>query len=58
MSTPQTINPAGAPRLYPPLEDAPPGPPAAEVEARQDPEHTKRDFLRDLDRATRRMGDR
>lgn len=52
-----TINPAGSALLQ--IDDTPmPGPPAPEVEERQDPTHTKADFLRDLDKVTQRRDDR
>ena len=31
------------------------GPPAADVQAKEDPDHTESDFLADLKRATRRV---
>ena len=37
-----------------PDNDPPPGPPSEDVERKQDPEHTTRDFLRDLAKVTRR----
>lgn len=52
-----TSNPAGSPKVTP-LAPVPPGPPAPDVAAKQDPSHSKADFARDLDKATRRTGDR
>lgn len=34
--------------------DKPPEPPSEDVAAKQDPEHSEADFLRDLGKATRR----
>jgi hypothetical protein len=53
----KTLNPAGTTLLQ--IDDNKvPGPPAPDVAAKQDPEHTQVDFLRDLDKVTQRPDDR
>jgi hypothetical protein len=47
-----TENPVGAPLLTTPASSA--AAPSAEVIVKQDPEHTKEDFMGDLGRATQR----
>jgi hypothetical protein len=48
-----TVNPAGTALLQ--IDDnAQPRPPAPDVAAKQVPDHSKADFLRDLDKVTQR----
>jgi hypothetical protein len=59
---PLTANPAGSPRVTQRVHGAgrPTAPiqePSPSVLTKQDPAHTEGDFLRDLDRATRRPDD-
>jgi hypothetical protein len=51
---PATANPAGNATI----RVHGPQPPAAAVIAKQDPEHTEADYLRDVEKVTQRRGDR
>jgi hypothetical protein len=60
--TARNTNPAGNPRFSigkPTIaRRAGAGPPMPDVARKQDPRHTKKDFLRDLDKDTQRRDDR
>lgn len=51
-----TRNPVGKPKVRPSAASVP-SPPPEDIQELQDPGHTEADFLRDLEKATRRRDD-